>query len=129
VYITDVLHNVTSWSSTALYCFFIILFVLFFNCLLHVMFCMFLHYRSKCWGHPDNLVFPMKTHTFIYQMNCKIITKYSQDIHKVRHNDFFILNIFYSSNLLASLIASLTSVTVFSCAHIKRVFKGFLSLR
>jgi len=29
----------------------------------------------------------------------------------------------------ASFIASLSSITVFSCAHIKRVFKGFLPLR
>jgi len=29
----------------------------------------------------------------------------------------------------ASFIASLTSITVFSCAHIKRVLKGFLPLR
>jgi len=29
----------------------------------------------------------------------------------------------------ASVIASLTSITVFSFAHIKRVFKGFLPLR
>jgi len=28
-----------------------------------------------------------------------------------------------------SFIASLTSITVFSCAHIKRVFTGFLPLR
>jgi len=29
----------------------------------------------------------------------------------------------------ASFIASLSSVTVFSCAHIKRVLEGFLPLR
>jgi len=29
----------------------------------------------------------------------------------------------------ASFIAPLTSITVFSCAHIKRVFKGFIPLR
>jgi len=29
----------------------------------------------------------------------------------------------------ASFIASLTRITVFSCAHIKRVFEGFLPLR
>jgi len=43
------------------------------------------HYRSKVMGHPDNLVFSMKTHTFIYQMK----RKYSQDIDKVRNNDFY----------------------------------------
>jgi len=44
------------------------------------------HYRSEVWGHPDNLVFSMKTHTLIYQMNIK----YSQDIEKVRNNDFYL---------------------------------------
>jgi len=29
----------------------------------------------------------------------------------------------------ASFIASITGITVFSCAHIKGVFKGFLPLR
>jgi len=31
--------------------------------------------RTKVWGHTDNLVFSMKTHTFIYQINCKMILK------------------------------------------------------
>src|SRR4029434_7746571 len=47
-----------------------------------------IHYRSKVWRHPDNFVFSMKTHTFIYQMSCKMNRKYSQDIDKVRNNDF-----------------------------------------
>jgi len=29
----------------------------------------YIHYRSNVWGHPDNFVSSMKTHTFIYQMN------------------------------------------------------------
>jgi len=28
-----------------------------------------IHYRSKVWGHPDNFVSYMKSHTFISQMN------------------------------------------------------------
>ena len=44
-----------------------------------------LHYRSKVWGHPDNVMFSMKSHAFIYQMN----RKYSQDIDMVRNNDFY----------------------------------------
>jgi len=32
----------------------------------------------------------MKTHTFIYQMNCKMNIKYSQDIDKDRNNDFYL---------------------------------------
>jgi len=36
-----------------------------------------IHYRSKVWGHPDNFVFSMKTHTFIYKMNCKMNREYS----------------------------------------------------
>jgi len=48
-----------------------------------------MHYRSKVWGHPDNVVFSMKTLTFIYQMNYKMNIKYSQDIDKVRNNDFY----------------------------------------
>ena len=51
---------------------------------------MSIHYRSKVWGHPDNFVFSMKTHTFIYQMSCKMNRKYSQDIDKVRNNDFYL---------------------------------------
>ena len=49
-----------------------------------------IHYRSKVWGHPDNFVFSMKTHTFIYQMSCKMNRKYSQDIDEVRNNDFYL---------------------------------------
>lgn len=30
-----------------------------------------LQYQSKVWGHRDKLVFPMRTHTFINQMNLK----------------------------------------------------------
>jgi len=41
-----------------------------------------IHYRS-------NGVFSMKTHTFIYQMKCKMNIKYSQDIDEVRNNDFY----------------------------------------
>jgi len=48
----------------------------------------YLHYRSKVWGHTDNLIFSIKTHTFIYEMNCKMNIKYSQDIGKVKNNDF-----------------------------------------
>jgi len=46
-----------------------------------------IHYRSKVWGHPDNFVFSMRTHTFIYQMSCKMYRKCSQDIDKVGNND------------------------------------------
>jgi len=85
-----------------------------------------IHHCSKVW------VFSMKTHTFIYQMNCKMIIKYSQDIDTVRNNDFYfeILILFFKlvAPRKASFIASLTSVTVFSWTHIKRVFKGFLTL-
>ena len=49
-----------------------------------------IHYRSKVWGHPDNLMFSMKTHTFIHQMSCKMNRKYSQDIDEVRNNDFYL---------------------------------------
>ena len=49
-----------------------------------------IHYHSKVWGHPDNFVFSMKAHTFIYQMSCKMNRKYSQDIDKVRNNDFYL---------------------------------------
>jgi len=38
---------------------------------------------------PNNLVFSMKTHTFIYQINCKMNIKYSQGIDKVINNDFY----------------------------------------
>jgi len=37
------------------------------------------------WGRPDNLVFSMKTQTFIHQM----IIKSSQDIEEVINNDFY----------------------------------------
>jgi len=47
----------------------------------------YIHYRSKVWGHPDNFVSSMKTHTFIYQMNWTFHRTYSQDIDKVRNND------------------------------------------
>jgi len=47
------------------------------------------HYCSKVWCHPDNLVFSMKTHTFIYQINCKINIKSSQDIDEVINNDCY----------------------------------------
>src|SRR4029434_2397474 len=57
-----------------------------------------IHYRSKVWGHPDNFVFSMKTHTFMYQMSCKMNSKYSQDIDKVRNNDFYLKFLFCSSN-------------------------------
>jgi len=36
-----------------------------------------------------SLVFSMKTHSFIYQFNCKISIKCSQDIDKVINNDFY----------------------------------------
>ena len=45
----------------------------------------YVHYRSKVWGHPDNFMFSMKTHTFIHQMSCKMNRKYSQDIDEVRN--------------------------------------------
>jgi len=48
--------------------------------------CSPIHYRSKVWGHPDNFVLSMKTHNFIYQMNCKMNRKYTQDIDKVKNN-------------------------------------------
>jgi len=50
----------------------------------------YIHYRSKVWDHPDNFVFSMKTHTFIFQMSCKMYRKYSQDIDKVRNNDLYL---------------------------------------
>jgi len=37
----------------------------------------------------------MKTHTLIYQMNCKMNLKYSQHIDKVIHNDLVIYHINY----------------------------------
>jgi len=37
----------------------------------------------------DNFVFSMKTLTFISQINCKMNRKYSQDIGKVRNNDYY----------------------------------------
>jgi len=45
---------------------------------------------------------------------------------------FFIVNInvvLLVAQRKASFMASLTSITVFSCAHIKRVFQGFLPHR
>jgi len=51
---------------------------------------LYVHYRSKVWDHPENFVFSMKTHTFIYQMSCKMYRKYSQDIDKVRNNDLYL---------------------------------------
>jgi len=47
------------------------------------------YYRSKVWGHPDNLKFSMKTHTFIFQINFRIKIKYSKDIDEVINNDFY----------------------------------------
>jgi len=38
--------------------------------------------------YTDTVVFSMRTHTFIYQINCKMNRKYSQDIDKVKNNDF-----------------------------------------
>ena len=35
----------------------------------------YIHYRSKVWGHPDNFMFSMKTKTFIHQMSCKMNRK------------------------------------------------------
>jgi len=51
---------------------------------------MHVHYRSKVGGHPENLVFSVKTHTFIYQMNFKMNRKYSQVIDKVINKDFYL---------------------------------------
>jgi len=48
-----------------------------------------IHYRLKVWGHPENVLFSMNTLTFIHQINFKINLKYSQDIDKVRNNDFY----------------------------------------
>jgi len=74
----------------------------------------------------------MKTHTFIYQVNYKINRKYSQDIDKVRHFLFLfeIFSLFFKlvAQRKASFIASLISITVFSCAHMKRLFEAFLPL-
>ena len=50
----------------------------------------YIHYLSKVWGHPDNFMISMKTHTFIHQMSCKMNRKYSQDIDEVRNNDFYL---------------------------------------
>jgi len=75
----------------------------------------------------------MKTHALIYQINYKMNRKYSHDIEKVRNNVFLFETFMLFFKLVpqrkASFIASLTSITVFSCAHIKMVFKGFLPLR
>jgi len=43
---------------------------------------------KKFWV-TDTLVFSMKTHTLIYQMNFKMNIKYSRDIDEVRNNDFY----------------------------------------
>jgi len=48
--------------------------------------------------------------------------KYSEDIDKVRNNDF-ILNVNFVPQTKASYIASLTSITVFNCANI--IAQGF----
>ena len=56
-----------SWCSSS--------YVLFINHYIYFdteVFTVYIHYRSKVWGHPDNFVFSMKTHTFIYQMSCKM---------------------------------------------------------
>jgi len=34
-----------------------------------------LHYRSNVWGHPDNFVFSMKTHTYLSD-EYKIYSRY-----------------------------------------------------
>ena len=34
-----------------------------------VYICVYIHYRSKVWGHSDNFMFSMKTHTFILQFS------------------------------------------------------------
>lgn len=44
----------------------------------------------------------MKTHTFIDQISCKMNRKYSEDIDKIRSNDFYLKYEFCSSNLLLS---------------------------
>ena len=59
--------------------------------------------------NPENVMFSMKTHTFIHLMSYKINRKYSQDIDKVRNNDFYFIlfilfynNIFFLQTLLFS---------------------------
>jgi len=44
----------------------------------------YIHYRSKVWGHPDNFVSSMKTH---FYLSNKLNRKCSQDIDEVRNND------------------------------------------
>jgi len=44
---------------------------------------------SKLHEHSTFLSFPFKLTLFIYQMNCKMNIKYSQDIDKVINNDFY----------------------------------------
>jgi len=48
--------------------------------------CINIHDCSKVWGHSNNLLFSMKSLTFIYYMN----RKYSQDIDKFRNNYFYL---------------------------------------
>ena len=73
----------------------------------------YVHYRSKVWGHPDNFMFSMKTHTFIHQMSCKINRKYSQDIEEVRNkikNNFVLQTLLSSKN---SPFAAITALQTF----------------
>jgi len=56
---------------------------------IHIHTYIYIYYCSKVWGHADNLVFSMKTHTFIDQINCKMYVKYSQDIEEVINKDFY----------------------------------------
>jgi len=60
--------------------------VLMFNMFYILHFKSNIHYCLQVWGHTDNFVFSMKTPTFIYQINCKMNRKYSQDIDMVRKN-------------------------------------------
>ena len=54
----------------------------------------YIYYCSKVWGHLENSMFSMKTHTFIHQMSCKMNRKYSPDIDEVRNNNNFVLQTF-----------------------------------
>jgi len=47
------------------------------------------HTAVQKFGLTDNLVFSIKTHTFIYQINFKMNIKSSQDIDEVIYHDYY----------------------------------------
>ena len=73
---------------------------------------MYAIYTTVVWGHPDNFMFSMKTHTLIHQMSCKMNRKYSQDIAEVFiWNNNFVHQTLFSSNNYP--FAAITALQIF----------------